>query len=203
MTATCASCGSPATYGRNDRPLCESCYEMNVPSWSRRDSDRLDAASVDSTSQVQFATFPRRLNALTIDSLVLIGMSILVFLVLPTVQGLLPIRLFLAFMWWGTVIFYEPAMVARFGGTLGHWALNLRVVDDRTGGNPTLIKAIGRLPLKLFLGGFSFLTMSFTKRHQALHDLATATTVQIRDPSKAKPHHFVWGPQPHSPTEAT
>jgi uncharacterized RDD family membrane protein YckC len=218
MTVTCTSCGSEAEYRRGDQELCEACYERNVASWSRRDSDRIGAPSVEPVSQAPsdqigapsmepvpqapFATLPRRLNALTADSVILIGFSAAVIMFQPAVEGIVVLRLVWAAVWWGTLIFYEPVMVALLGGTLGHRALNLRVVDDRTGGNPSLSKAIGRLPLKVLLGGFSFLFMSFTNRHQALHDLVTSTTVQIRNISKAKPHHFVWGPPPSPPTVA-
>lgn len=193
MTATCVTCGTPATFQRNDQALCDSCYEANVPSWRRRDSDR-GGPSEEQASQVPFATFPRRLNALSTDTLIVIGFSVVVFMLIPNDEGSPALRLSLAIVWWGALIFYEPLMVAWFGGTLGHLALNIRVVDDRTGGNPSFGKAIGRLLMKGLLGVFSFLTMSFTRRHQALHDLITSTTVQIRDPSKALSHHFVWGP---------
>ena len=34
-----------------------------------------------------------------------------------------------------TLFLYEPVLVSLAGGTLGHYFTNLRVVDDRHGGN--------------------------------------------------------------------
>ena len=41
------------------------------------------------------------------------------------------------------------------------------------------------------LSWYSFITMATTMRHQAVHDLLTHSTVQIRDAAKAQPHHFI------------
>ena len=140
-----------------------------------------------------YATFPRRLNALSIDALILMTFSVVLFLLLPEGSEHSATRLTLAFVWWGVLLLYEPVMVAWFGGTMGHRLQNLRVVDDSHGGNPHLGKALGRYLLKGILGTVSFFSMSFSRRHQALHDMMTRSTVQIRDPSKAAPHHYVPG----------
>ena len=85
---------------------------------------------------------------------------------------------------------YEPLLVAFAGGTIGHYQRNLRVVDDRTGGNVSFLKAIARCVIKATLGWYSFISMVTTRRHQAVHDLLTRSTVQIRDLAKARPHHY-------------
>jgi hypothetical protein len=41
------------------------------------------------------------------------------------------------------------------------------------------------------VGLLAFAFMGTTRRHQALHDLAARTTVEITDPAKARPEHFV------------
>jgi RDD family protein len=98
----------------------------------------------------------------------------------------------LAFLlWFGFLCLYEPVLVWRRGATLGHMAANIRVVDQRTGGNPTFLRALGRFWLKAFVGLLAFAFMGTTRRHQALHDLAARTTVEIADPAKALPEHFV------------
>jgi hypothetical protein len=81
--------------------------------------------------------------------------------------------------------------------------LNLRVVDDNTGGNPGLMKALGRFLIKGLLGVASFVSMSLARRHQALHDMMTRSTVQVRDPSKAAPHHYVLDREPPPPPGTT
>jgi hypothetical protein len=75
------------------------------------------------------------------------------------------------------------------GGRIGHYLCNRWLVDDR-GGNVSFIKAFGRMIIKSLLGWYSFLTMVMTSRHQAVHDLLTRSTVQMRDLTKSKPYHF-------------
>jgi hypothetical protein len=94
-------------------------------------------------------------------------------------------------LWLGFLCLYEPVLVWRRGATLGHMAANIRVVDQRTGGDPTFLRAFGRFWLKAFVGLLAFAFMGTTRRHQALHDLAARTTVEIADPTKALPEHFV------------
>lgn len=85
---------------------------------------------------------------------------------------------------------YEPLLVWLTGGTVGHYLSNLRVVDDRSHGNVSFLKALARVAIKLVLSWYSFLIMTAARRHQAVHDMLTRSTVQIRDPAKALPHHY-------------
>ena len=91
----------------------------------------------------------------------------------------------------GIWLLYEPLLVSLTGSSVGHFLSNLRVVDDRTGGNVGFLKASARLFVKTALGLYSFITMAVTSRHQAVHDLLTRSTVQIRDLSKATPRQYV------------
>jgi hypothetical protein len=81
--------------------------------------------------------------------------------------------------------------VWRRGATLGHAYSNIHVVDLRSGGNPTFLRAFGRFWLKGLFGLLAFAFMGTTRRHQALHDLAFGTTVEIRDPSRASAFEYV------------
>jgi uncharacterized RDD family membrane protein YckC len=150
----------------------------------------------------RYARFPRRLNALSVDALVLILFSVLVFALLPLTQEYAALRLTLAFVWWGVLLLYEPVTVAWFGGTPGHLLLNLRVVDEGHGGNLSLPRAIARFVLKGLLGLISFFSMSFSRKHQTLHDKLTGSTVQIRNPAKAAPEHYVLSRPPEEPAPA-
>jgi uncharacterized RDD family membrane protein YckC len=89
------------------------------------------------------------------------------------------------------LLLYEPILVSAAGGTLGHIFTNLRVVDDRNGGNVSFLKACVRFVIKGLLGWYSFVVLSATRRNQAIHDLMTRSTVQIRDPAKALPGQYV------------
>ena len=86
---------------------------------------------------------------------------------------------------------YEPLMVWRRGGTVGHQRHNLRVVSDRSGANPGLFDCVIRWLVKAFFGVFSLFFMGVTGRHQALHDLASGTTVQVRSSEMARVGDFV------------
>jgi uncharacterized RDD family membrane protein YckC len=145
-----------------------------------------------------YARFSRRFWALAIDSAVY-GLSIvLLVILLETARGTRGGAGLAFLLWLGFLCLYEPLLVWRRGATLGHMAANIRVVDLRTGGNPTFLRALARFWLKAFVGLVAFAFMGTTRRHQALHDLAAGTTVEITDPAKALPEHFVdeRGPMP-------
>jgi uncharacterized RDD family membrane protein YckC len=90
-----------------------------------------------------------------------------------------------------TLLLYEPVLVSFTGGTLGHHLTNLRVVDDRSGGNVGFLKACARVVLKGVLGWYSFVILAATRRNQAVHDLLTRSSVQIRDPATARSGQYV------------
>ena len=140
--------------------------------------------------QPRYARFSRRLKAMLIDWII----------VLATIFG----AIFLAASFRDdslsrglgilvviVLLLYEPILVSFTGGTIGHSRTNLRVVDDRTGGNVGFLKASARSIIKSLLGWYSFLTMMATRRNQAVHDLLTKSTVQIRDPAEASQYQYV------------
>jgi uncharacterized RDD family membrane protein YckC len=141
-----------------------------------------------------YANFPGRLNAMSADLVALVVFSVVIFTLNSALQSLDGFRIILVIIWWLTLIFYEPLFVWLGGGTLGHRVMNLQVVDNRTGGRVSLPKALGRYLIKAVLGVFSFFTMSFSRRHQAIHDLVTNSSVRIRNPAKARPHQYTVGP---------
>ena len=98
------------------------------------------------------------------------------------------------------LLLYEPVLVSLTGGTLGHYFTNLRVVDDGDGGNVSFVKACARVVIKGLLGWYSFVILAATRRNQAVHDLLTRSTVQIRDPEKALPGQYIT--ERSEPTEA-
>jgi hypothetical protein len=89
------------------------------------------------------------------------------------------------------LVLYEPVLVSLTGGTLGHYFTNLRVMDERDQGNVSFLKALARFALKGLLGWYSFIVMTATRRNQTIHDLQTRSTVQIRNPAKARPNDYI------------
>jgi uncharacterized RDD family membrane protein YckC len=135
-----------------------------------------------------YARFTRRLQAVLVDVIIfmLIFAGALILAVSLKSDNVARI---LGFTLVATWLLYEPILVSATGGTIGHWLYNLRVVGD-DGGNLSFGKAVIRVVIKTVLGWYSFITMALTQRHQAVHDLLTKSTVQIRDLAKAQPYHF-------------
>jgi len=172
-------------------PVTDPAHSHREPQQTPSRVDDRDGHS--DTPRSLYATFPRRLNALSIDTLVLAVCSALVFTLGPMLQQLGPIRIALFVSWWGLLLLYEPLLVWQRGGTVGHLAMNLRVVNNRTGQNVSLLQAVARFWLKAFLGILSFFSMNFSRRHQAIHDIVTGSSVQIRDAAKAQTYHYTVG----------
>ena len=146
-------------------------------------------ASESSPDRHAYARFTRRVQGVLIDAIIFMfiladALAIAVFF------GSDNIARIVGFTVAATWLFYEPLLVSMTGGTIGHYLCNLRVVDDR-GGNVGFLKAIARVIIKSVLGWYSFIGMAMTSRHQTVHDFLTNSTVQIRDLTKAQPHHFI------------
>jgi uncharacterized RDD family membrane protein YckC len=132
----------------------------------------------------RYARFSRRLRAMLFDwiiALIVIYGAVL----LATSVGSDNFSRALGVLVIVALLLYEPILVSRIGGTLGHYFNNLRVVDEDDGGNISFPKACARAVIKGVLGLYSFVILAVTSRNQAVHDLLTGSTVQIRDPAKA------------------
>jgi uncharacterized RDD family membrane protein YckC len=154
----------------------------------------MDAVTTGPTSapRVAYGTFTARVRALVIDALIGAG-ALIMFVVLSDVAESVPgsgrVILLLIF----GMIFYEPILVWRRGATVGHAVTGLRVVAD-SGGNPTFGQAFARYLIKIVLGIPSFITMALTRRRQAVHDLATRTTVRfVGDAGKPALDYYLEG----------
>jgi uncharacterized RDD family membrane protein YckC len=147
-------------------------------------------AAASLTSGPRYARFSRRLRGIVLDWIVAMAVIFGAVLVAISIQndnfsralGLLVVI---------ALVLYEPVLVSLTGGTLGHYFSNLRVVDDRDGGNVSFLKACARVLIKGLLGWFSFVILAATRRNQAIHDVMTRSTVQIRDPAKASSGQYV------------
>ena len=139
----------------------------------------MSSATAGPADTQAYARFTQRVRAVMIDSIIF--MLILAgALIVATSLGSDNIARILGTVVVITWLLYEPLLVSLTGGTIGHWRSNLRVVDD-AGGNIGFGKAVVRVIIKTLLGWYSFVTMLMTARRQAVHDLLTRSTVQIRD----------------------
>jgi uncharacterized RDD family membrane protein YckC len=137
-----------------------------------------------------YARFSRRLKGMFVDWVLMLVLifgamalaSTLPVGHLPQVLGVIVVTI---------ILLYEPLLVSLTGGTLGHRWTNLRVVDERHGGNVSFGKACARVVIKGVLGWYSFLSMAATRRNQAVHDLLTGSTVRIRDAEAASSWQYI------------
>ena len=141
-------------------------------------------AEVSLTPAPRYARFSRRLRGMMLDWVITLIVIFGAVLAAATVGSdnfsrALGILVVIA------LLLYEPVLVSFTGGTLGHYLTNLRVVDERGGGNISFLKACARVVIKGLLGLYSFVILAVTRRNQAIQDLLTRSTVQIRDPAKA------------------
>lgn len=137
----------------------------------------------------KYARFRRRLRGLMIDY-VLFVIALVVALQATMAFESSELARVVGLVFVVAFILYEPLLVSFLGGTIGHSRANLRVVDDRTHGNVGLMKAFARSILKIGLGWYTFVSMTASRRHKAVHDILTRSTVQIRDPSIARPSDY-------------
>jgi uncharacterized RDD family membrane protein YckC len=143
-------------------------------------------------SYVAYASFGARLRALVVDTAVVAALLIILVVAGEVARDISASgRVFVALLL-AVALLYEPVQVWRYGGTIGHRMANLRVVADATGGNPGFARAFARFLIKTILGVFSFVAMALTRRHQAVHDSLSRTTVQIRDFHRARATDFAF-----------
>ncbi len=150
-------------------------------------------SSVDTSGAIAgspaYARFSPRLRALIIDSIILTLVMVTALAIAVAFKSDDVARIFgftVVTVW----LLYEPLLVSLTGSTVGHYLNNLRVVDDRSGGNVSFPKAVARVIVKTILGWVSFIAMALTRRHQAMHDLLTRSTVQMRDLTQARARDY-------------
>jgi uncharacterized RDD family membrane protein YckC len=90
-----------------------------------------------------------------------------------------------------TVLLYEPVCIALAGGTIGHLSMGLRIVRAHDLGRVSFPRAVLRTVVKALFGVWTFMAIYFTRRSQAIHDLATDTVVVPRDVATAPRRGFV------------
>jgi uncharacterized RDD family membrane protein YckC len=149
--------------------------------------------ALDAPAQVadtpKYARFTRRVRGIAIDFMLFLLVMVSALVAATALESNSIARTIgLAVVF--ACLLYEPLLVSLTGGTVGHHLSNLRVVDDRSDGNVSFLKAVARAFIKALLGWYSFVVMAASRRHQTVHDLLTRSAVQVRDRAKAKPHHY-------------
>ena len=83
---------------------------------------------------LRYARFAWRLRAIMIDFM-LFPVALVIVLQVAIATGRDDAARIVGFTFFAGLFLYEPLLVSIAGGTIGHYFSNLRVVDDRTGGN--------------------------------------------------------------------
>jgi uncharacterized RDD family membrane protein YckC len=156
--------------------------EENLEPPSRSDSNEPHVA--------RYATFTRRFRALIVDTAIVFGVIIVVVIVGDAADSIPGSGRLAWLLMFAALFLYEPLFIWRRGATIGHTRNQLTVIDDRTGRRPGLAQAFARYCLKVILGIPSFVTMALTRKHQAVHDLLTRTTVQLAADADAQSYEF-------------
>jgi uncharacterized RDD family membrane protein YckC len=127
-----------------------------------------------------YPRFLRRVRALLIDWAITVFVLTTWWLSIPLIDGHSVVTKFAyPIIAWFVL---DPMFVWRLGGTPGQYFMKLRIQDKESGKHIGLPRAIIRSLLKILTGTWSFVLVFMTKRHQALHDVLTSTTVILRNP---------------------
>jgi uncharacterized RDD family membrane protein YckC len=157
----------------------QNAVPLGEPKRRQRSESRMETPSqIQGIPPIRYATFTRRARALLVDTAILGAALAVVTVVGDFVSNVPGSGRALWILLFGFLFLYEPILVGLRGATVGHAANDLVVVSDATGRRPSFARAFLRYLTKLPLGMLSFVTMATTRRHQAIHDLLTATTVQ-------------------------
>lgn len=132
--------------------------------------------TTDLKGSEKYASLATRIKGLVIDSIVILIFIFIGSLILSLfnhVHDAIKISLFLFIFF-----FYDPLFTSLFGATIGHMFIAVRVKrnDDETK-NLTLPVAFLRFVVKTSLGWISFLTISKSKKHRAIHDMVANSVV--------------------------
>ncbi len=129
------------------------------------------------TTQVLYATLPRRIKASIIDGMVLLTLMILSPLAISMLLGRDTSANAIAMLI--PPLLLEPFLISFFGFTLGQYIFGIQVIRVDTGGKCPVPASFLRYLVKTVLGSFSIVYMLFSRRHQAIHDHLAGTLVLL------------------------
>jgi uncharacterized RDD family membrane protein YckC len=153
-------------------------------------SDAESKSIDDEATGLRYATFTSRFRAVVTDTALLVAGMVVVLIGGALADGVPGSGRVAWLLIFGLTFLYEPLLVWHRGATVGHARNHLCVVADRTGRRPGFGRAFARYIVKLVLGVPSFVTMALTRKHQAVHDVLTGTTVQLAATAAAEEQEF-------------
>ena len=128
----------------------------------------------------------QRVKAVIIDSCIIISLTILFslfFNLFGSVHISFRIILFILLFY-----LYEPILVSRYSGTIGHKIIGIKVkLYKDSNKNIGFFRAFFRFYLKTILGWISFFTITFNKNHRSIHDIASGAIVLFKSTNAVQP----------------
>lgn len=82
------------------------------------------------------------------------------------------------------IFLFEPLLVTLTGGSPGHHLFKIKIRATSEDKKLPILKSIIRFVVKALLGFISLTLILFTKKHQALHDIASDSIVVLKSPEK-------------------
>jgi uncharacterized RDD family membrane protein YckC len=135
---------------------------------------------IQDSMSYQYPRLLRRVRAALIDSVVFTVIIIAWFYSFELLEGAhVAVKISLLVF---AYLIVEPVLVSQTGGTIGHHLMGLRVRDAGTDGPIGFIRATLRGVARSLLGLISLIFMFVTRRHQAIHDYLSHSTVVIEHP---------------------
>ncbi|MAY83097.1 MAG: RDD family protein [Flavobacteriales bacterium] len=128
----------------------------------------------------EFPKIGERLNAATVDGIIIVGFIILISLLFSNFEEVANSWRISAFVF--VFFLYDPIFTSLFGGTLGHMMFNLSVSrlsnEKRKLSFPS---AILRFIIKASLGIISLFTINNNENKMAIHDMAVGSVMVYRN----------------------
>lgn len=130
----------------------------------------------EAAPDIRYPRLERRIQAVLIDSVVL---SVAFFTSAILISSM-ELNAYVRIAFVCSVFFLaEPALVAFRGATIGHGLRGLRIERVDTGENLGVVRATLRFLIKYLFGFLSLVFIVLTRRHQAIHDLASRSVVVV------------------------
>ena len=136
----------------------------------------------DSTELIYYSSLVRRFQAALIDSLVVVLLFVITLTVIANAN--IEVGWLKLIMLVSPILLTEPLLLTFYGGTIGYFFLNQRVLKRKSGRKLNFLEAFSRYIFKLVLGVISLIFMFLTRKHQALHDLVVDSIVIVKDPAR-------------------
>ena len=141
--------------------------------------DELEDEEREIVDTVIYPGVSDRVKAAFTDSLVVVGLMILITYVFSTFENVPDSARMIAFLF--VFGLYDPIFTSAFGATIGHMIIGIKVTRaDNQDKKIIFPLALLRFALKVLLGWISLLTVGSHKQNMAIHDIVGRSLVVFK-----------------------